>query len=367
MLKWVVWLSLATVMSSPNPSDTDFLPFCDNEYPGLTTQDLSSHQQPYLFDGKSACAGSQARQQPGCRQENNFTRFCEASLPYEWRHTYSNRSEYWKMNLVGSLETCTEDLIQSFIDELLKLEKWQILQLTPCDIFKQLKGRTLWLLGDSMMLDMMKALECFLRPFWKGSDWEQARTERQFEEGPVMPTCLPLQSDTRLCFLRLNTGDRLLHEGLPFLLREGDQKDLAILNFGLHGWWMEDIKIVASFLEIYRTALPTVFWKDMSPHHRPHVYQAATRQEKIDCKPILDADQQAQDQPFATAVWFNNLTIPVLQQSSIRVIQDEKTLRPFWRHHRQGECLHFCQPSAPQVWISSLHSALTEAEAFLPE
>ena len=363
MSAWPIWLSLAILMCSEVASQASFLESCDLVYPTMSKEEILSGRLPYLFGGKAACTSSMVRPQPGCQQESNFTRFCEAALPHEWRHTYDKRSHDWKMNIVGALENCPEHLIRSFVDELLRQEIWQTLQLTPCEFFRELKGRTLWLLGDSQMLDMMKAIECFLRPFWADADWQEARMKKTFAEGPVNPTCLDMQLDTRICFLRFNKGDVLLHEGLPFLLQEASHQDFAVLNFGLHGWWMEDIKIVAAFLDIYRNALPIVFWKDMSPHHKPHIYQSADSQEEIECKPILDADQQAKDQPFNTAIWFNNLTIPVLKQSSIRVIEDEAALRPFWKHHRQGECLHFCQPSAPQVWISSLYQSLTDAQA----
>ena len=41
--------------------------------------------------------------------------------------------------------------------------KWDsILTATPCDLWRFIRGRTLWVMGDSQSLDLFKALQCFL-------------------------------------------------------------------------------------------------------------------------------------------------------------------------------------------------------------
>ena len=37
-----------------------------------------------------------------------------------------------------------------------------ILTATPCDLWRFVRGRTLWVMGDSQSLDLFKALQCFL-------------------------------------------------------------------------------------------------------------------------------------------------------------------------------------------------------------
>lgn len=45
---------------------------------------------------------------------------------------------------------------------------WEsILRLTPCDVWERLKGRTLWISGDSQSLDFFKAVICFMFEFWE--------------------------------------------------------------------------------------------------------------------------------------------------------------------------------------------------------
>ena len=40
---------------------------------------------------------------------------------------------------------------------------WEsILTATPCDLWRFVRGRTLWVVGDSQSLDLFKALQCFL-------------------------------------------------------------------------------------------------------------------------------------------------------------------------------------------------------------
>ena len=37
-----------------------------------------------------------------------------------------------------------------------------ILTATPCDLWRFIRGRALWIVGDSQSLDLFKALQCFL-------------------------------------------------------------------------------------------------------------------------------------------------------------------------------------------------------------
>ncbi len=49
--------------------------------------------------------------------------------------------------------------------------KTSLLTFTPCDLLRLIRGRTVWLSGDSQQQDMMKALMCFLfevaPPLWQ--------------------------------------------------------------------------------------------------------------------------------------------------------------------------------------------------------
>lgn len=44
-----------------------------------------------------------------------------------------------------------------------------ILSATPCDLWRFLRGRTLWVMGDSQSQDFFKALQCFLHECVSGS------------------------------------------------------------------------------------------------------------------------------------------------------------------------------------------------------
>ena len=47
---------------------------------------------------------------------------------------------------------------------------WEsILTATPCDLWRVVRGRTLWVMGDSQSLDLFKALQCFLHECVRGS------------------------------------------------------------------------------------------------------------------------------------------------------------------------------------------------------
>lgn len=41
-----------------------------------------------------------------------------------------------------------------------------LLEMTPCDLWRSFRGRTLWLVGDSQAQRYHKTLSCLTRPFW---------------------------------------------------------------------------------------------------------------------------------------------------------------------------------------------------------
>jgi len=76
--------------------------------------------------------------------------------------------------------------------------------MTPCDLFAQLKGRTLWIIGDSISKDLIKAFKCFMIEFWDLSQYHMtnnftAMHHLQSIPGFGEPNCIHMPGNTRMC------------------------------------------------------------------------------------------------------------------------------------------------------------------------
>jgi hypothetical protein len=124
--------------------------------------------------------------------------------------------------------------------------------LTPCDLFNQIRGRTLWIVGDSMSKDLIKAFKCFMLEFWDLHQYHVTNnyTAMHFLQslpGYGEPHCIHLPHATRMCQVHAIQGDLFVnttraHSGvLPLLETSGLllPHDVVVLNFGL---WHGDIQ-----------------------------------------------------------------------------------------------------------------------------
>ena len=163
-------------------------------------------------------------------------------------HTVSHR-----FTGTGELEVCAADLISRLAAKLLEEDRWDMLRMTPCDLWEVLKGKKLWVVGDSQALDLFKALECFLSEFWSYEDWEQHRLSSPLLAGleQPQPSCLRLLQNTTFCYIRIDFSEQLLHSALPYLLGNGSPADLLVFNFGLHGLTVEGTEAVAGYVKAW--------------------------------------------------------------------------------------------------------------------
>ncbi len=83
-----------------------------------------------------------------------------------------------------------------------------MLRMTPCDLWPFLRGRTLWLLGDSITQEAMRASECFLQEFWgMAPPWSKPTANDSavavmMTRSGMEPWCMELIEGTRVCHIR---------------------------------------------------------------------------------------------------------------------------------------------------------------------
>ena len=362
---WVIILVLLSVyawsrqhISAPQntPSGHEVLQKshdCPYPYKRHSVEDIQNGQVPYLFGGE---------RRPDCRH-------CFSGK------TWSNFCRF--DNALPGNPACGADRKKWLIDGFLERGFHDILTITPCDLFTLVRGRIIWVVGDSQTLDMSKALQCFLHEFW---DLRSTNATDSFPKlAPTLnqlrsATCANFVDSTRICYLRADQPHSVLNLVLPILLAAGHPNDFVILNVGLHNipdYQAELGKIATAFTDP-KLKLPQPLWMDTPPQHFLTEFGEYPREFKppFNCWYIgkaentdplrLSKDHQLTTidpkyQQTADGGWRNIIARPVMSAAGIPVLQTWNESVLLWNYHRDNgagwECTHYCFPSAPQVWV----------------
>lgn len=335
---------------------------CPYPYERHSLGDIQNGQVPYLFGGE---------RRPSCRH-------CSSG------RTWSNFCKF--DNALPGNPACGADRKKWLIDGFLERGFHDILTITPCDLFPLVKGRTIWVVGDSQSLDMSKAMQCFLHEFW---DLKMKNATETFPQlAPTLnqlrfATCSDLVKSTRICYLRADQPHTVLELVLPILMSAGLPKDFVILNLGLHNIpnYQSELRNIAVAFTDHKVKLPQPLWMDTPPQHfltEFGEYPSAFKPPfmcwyvgKADNKdPLkLSKDHQLTSidpkyQQVADGGWRNIIARPVMSAAGIPVLQTWNESMLLWNYHRDSgagwECTHYCFPSAPQLWVYHLLRKLQE-------
>lgn len=339
---------------------------CPYPYERHTVHDIESGQVPYIFGGE---------RKPQCRHCSSgktWSNFCKFDNP-----------------LPGN-PACGADRKKWLIDGFLERGFHDILTITPCDLFTLVKGRTIWVVGDSQSLDMSKAIQCFLHEFWDLKVYNASDTMPQLASSLNQlrsALCSDLVDSTRICYLRADQPHTVLDLVFPILLSAGQPHDLLILNVGLHFIpdYQGELGKIASTVTEQRTKLPQVLWMDTPPQHFLTEFGEYPRDMgnppfncwylgKAENKDPLSLSKDHQlttidpkYQQVADGGWRNIIARPVMMAAGIPVLQTWNESMLLWNYHRDSgagwECTHYCFPSAPQVWVYHLLRKLQELHA----
>ena len=260
----------------------------------------------------------------------------------------------------------------------------EMLTLTPCDLWPWLRGRTLWLVGDSMMQQTAKAAICFMYEFW---DLNVTRLDNVTKaaglyQKHVDEFCIELPEDSRICHLQANIVANLTQRVLPnFSKFTGKSSDLMVINVGI--WYsrpahyQKDIAAFADYFAAHQYELPYIVWRDNAAQHfaTPSGEFGLRLTVPYVCKPLnvtLQDDnslipQQQCDAAVAQDIvqggFRNRIANPVMSSLGIPIVQTWNLSVPMWEyyHHvaRNGDCTHSCHPSGYQVWLYQLHATIS--------
>ena len=261
----------------------------------------------------------------------------------------------------------------------------EMLTLTPCDLWPWLRGRTLWLVGDSMMQQMTKAAICFMYEFWdlEIKSLDNVTKAAGLYQDYLGEFCIEMPEETRICHLRVNTVDNLTQRVLPnFRKFTGKPSDVIVVNVGI--WYSipsqyeTDMAHFAGYYSAHKYELPFMLWRDTAAQHfaTPTGEFGLRLAIPFVCKPLnvtLQDDNllMPQEQCDAAAArdivqggFRNRIANPIISSLGMPIIQTWNLSVPLWEyyHHvaEKGDCTHSCHPSGYQVWLYQLHAAMVD-------
>ena len=332
---------------------------CPFTYPRLDEAQIKAGKKPYIYGGNATDCVM-------CKEADPQSQFC--------------RKE-------AGAHACSQDLQKALLNgQLNEMGRSDILTFTPCDLWPHIVGRTVWFSGDGTMEDMVKAFECFMYEFLaKPVKWREPmklNAVQQNRLGILRVDCLNFIEDTRMCYVRCDVALCQLNHVLPFLAVSSKTTDLYVANFGLQfdPDYINRLSDFAGQLKVQQNKLPQVVWKDTVPTHYsnplgdfyggnpPHTcaplgggyknlwHSPEGHLETWD--PALDALLYGGTRNHASTQMLTAVSVPVISVYNQTV--------PLWQYHRDGECTHYCFPSAPEIGVYGLFAILEKQATLHP-
>ena len=317
---------------------------------------------------------------------------CANPLPYRWQQFCTFDPSVgggWAEYMV-----CDEDRQQSIVQYykdrgVAGFDK--LLAFSPCDLWPLIRGRTLWIVGDSHSYDLFHAITCFLVQLWD-YDYESSfpyagemeafgHLERHVEHYKP-PECIPLLEGTLVCQVRVNKGQMLVDHVLPMLQRMAWPTDIAVANVAHwhNGWEGHEYRdLLGSFRDAvaeHANELPHFVWKEMVATHYQNLHGAYEGgAPPFECASLgvwLQPDGSlATDKAINTLVLeggaHNRVAREVFAGTDIAMTGSWNATVELWEYHRDladgrgHECGHSCFPAAPEVYIYYVFVAIRDA------
>ncbi|KAK9833022.1 hypothetical protein WJX74_004684 [Apatococcus lobatus] len=361
---------------------------CPAQFDRMNVADVAAGAKPYVF------GGDQRPTCQACKSNNDRAQYCRyerfAEPPICPKYEQERLAQYFvKQALAGSQNA------------------QGLLELTPCDFWPLIQGRSLWLFGDSITMEMFHGTTCFFYELWidfqrQPVSKDQSVIDFLMKDSGLPPNwepwCAVLPQNTRICHVRVNKADYFMKQLVPSLHRILEPHDLIILNFGL---WYNDApefrQVMLDFEVSWREAqkkFPYLMaWRETSPQHFPLSevgdFQGSWEPPHFPCKPVGGDESAIQLDPVTGHLSTlrpdlegvlrgnsrNQASTPVIERLGIPIMPAWNQSVPLWflhHHHHSsgshlgynnGDCTHHCQPGMYQTWLYQLHTTLAQLHA----
>ncbi|KAF6261330.1 hypothetical protein COO60DRAFT_794147 [Scenedesmus sp. NREL 46B-D3] len=270
-----------------------------------------------------------------------------------------------------------------------------MLAFTPCELHAYLQGRTLWLIGDSLMQNFYYALRCLVLDFWDHSlgecqvskdahiaraIYQAADTNTSSPAGSRVitnvPRCLWLNAGGRICWLHSVRGEELADPNVqsPGLLQTlhrmaAEPQDIFYVNFGRWhfnncqglqaGPYKQALRNLGRLYEKSRDEFPNLIFK-VSAHDHTACGDAAHDDQVGQCLPAAEGGYPLTIGRQVMLSAENILTkfgVPIVNtyNETVKLHAGHITDRPV--SGREVDCIHYCSPGVPEFEIWSMYKA----------
>lgn len=281
----------------------------------------------------------------------------------------------WKVT--GQYLLCGPGISERVFNET-TIPREELLAFTPCKLFGQIRGRTLWFFGDSQQDGFRRATTFFLRQYSAipldivGTLIDVSGIPEILTDGHVphvyLPRCVELIDNTRVCGITLMEGDRWR---LPFLFEFLNRvfptfsTDVVIFNYGLHYELVKsplprDLVNFAAYRAAIKTSgtwdMPLTIWIDTFPQHFSTPTGVFKRKSGLDndtCRPF-------ETDSIGNRGAYNALSDPYIANVSDLHLAIWGIASPFhYAHYKPGDCSHYCRPGVPELMVYQLYRLLS--------
>ncbi|KAF6252248.1 hypothetical protein COO60DRAFT_544594 [Scenedesmus sp. NREL 46B-D3] len=342
--------------------------------------EYSSQGPSLLFGGVSSRCVS------GCQPRNRVQ-------PNDWGNVcaFNPNGTVWGV--------CTAHQARNSFEFAKKLGGGSILQLSPCDLVPYLRGRTLWLIGDSHSKTLYRALQCFLYDFWGQSECDISTDPKDVQDFSKQPAaagvsnCFHLAGagGGRVCIIHVALTSSLVNSaevaggGILPLLRQrlASPQDIFYVNTGTWHrktpqWAAEyqpDLEGLGQYYAATKDAWPHMLFRETPAIHPADVARNV-------CLPLdgysydpasgalnLQASVNDTAAMWASSYGLNAVLRETLPRFGLYVVPGYNMTAPLVDNHvgmrntPALDCLHYCQPGQPEAWVWYLYNAMREGRA----
>lgn len=291
---------------------------------------------------------------------------------------------------------CEPQQRRALVELATNLYNGSMLQFHPCDLYQLIKGRTLWLIGDSHMKSTYTAIRCIMLDFWDHSQGECAASSDPAQQLELHkaelyaprnlslaeitePRCIHLIGGGRICFLHAVRGEVLVsgNNKKPGVLELIQQRQLAggddVFYASTGRWYTHN----CTGFEVppYNSSLNALglHYKETRADW-PHLFYAVPPFDHTTCNIAFDYTKEAACPAAGNGSsidLYNRITSyahAILERQGVYVIDYMNMTQPLdWAHlgHTRSfknaiDCLHYCRPGIPEMDVWFLYTAMKQ-------
>jgi len=124
--------------------------------------------------------------------------------------------------------------------------------------------------------------------------------------------------------------------------------------------YVSELRQLAAYRAAHRASLPRMLWMDTPPQHFPGTGDFSGSFRAKECEP--HKGWQSGDKVSRAGGTWNSAAAPLVPQLADAHLRTWEASVELWDSHMPGECTHWCQPGAYQLWLYLLNKVLRDEQ-----